>query len=213
MKAQTEQYYASARSDLISFVPPEAQRVLEVGCGTGATGRALKDSRSTLVEVVGIEVNEKMAEQAKSHMDQVLIGDVEKMDLAYKQGYFDCIIYGDVLEHLVDPWTTLCRHCEFLSSSGVVIASIPNIAHYRTIQMLKKHKWEYQDAGIMDRTHLRFFTIDSIKDLFSNANLKIEHIDHKLAGSKIKKFFNKVSGGAMVDSLTEQYVVVASKHE
>ena len=204
-------YYANSRADLIKFVPDGPVRVLEIGCGMGATGAQIKRRRGPGTIVVGVELFPDAAEKAHEVLDSVLTGDVEKIDLPFEKGYFDCIIYGDVLEHLIDPWRVLERHKELLKPGGIVIASIPNAAHYRIVRMLKHKEWNYQSSGIMDVTHLRFFTIKNIYGMFEREGLRITTVEHIISASNIKKFLNKILFNALIDDITEQYIVVARK--
>ena len=93
-----DKYYESAREDIVSLIPREAMRVLDVGCGFGLMGKRLKQERG--IEVVGIESEQKAINIAKGNLSKLIVGDVENLKLPFEQGYFDCIIYGDVLEHL-----------------------------------------------------------------------------------------------------------------
>jgi len=208
---EKSEYYTAIRDDIIEMVPDGVRRILEVGCGAGFTGRAIKENRKGPIEVTGIEIEAKVAEKAKENIDRVMVGNVETMELPFEKGYFDCIIYGDVLEHLVDPWNILIRHCGFLKKNGYVVMSIPNIAHYRTIKMLCRKEWNYEDRGILDKNHLRFFALNNIKEMLRNADLGIVRIKHKLSGSKSKKILNKMFCGALSDYLTEQYIILARK--
>ncbi|PIX16017.1 MAG: hypothetical protein COZ72_02135 [Elusimicrobia bacterium CG_4_8_14_3_um_filter_50_9] len=99
---------AKARKDLISLLPSAARKVLEVGIGMGKTGEVLKNMN--LEKLVGIEINQQAAEKAEQFYDHLIIGNVENLDLPYPDGFFDCIIYGDVLEHTIDPWSVLKKH-------------------------------------------------------------------------------------------------------
>jgi len=204
-------YYESKREDLIKFIPPDARHILDVGCGIGSLGQTLKSVKGRTVEVIGIECVSEIGEIASKTLDKVFIGDAEKINLPLSEGYFDCIIYGDVLEHLLDPWELLKKHRPMLKKGGYVIASIPNIAHYRIIKMLKKKEWNYGDSGILDKTHLRFFTIKSIERMFKDADLKVVKIENKIGGSNLKKFLNKMLSNLLLDQITEQYVIVAKK--
>jgi len=206
-----DEYYAGRRDDLIEFIPEDARRILEVGCGMGLTGRAIKAQRKAHIEVTGIEIEPGPAEKAKANIDRVIVGNVETLELPFEREYFDCILYGDVLEHLLNPWGLLAKHEKFLKQSGCVIASIPNVAHYRTIKMLRKKEWNYQGRGVLDKAHLRFFTKKSIKDMFEKAKLDIVKISYKTSASNVKKFLNKIFFGALLDDITEQYIVVARK--
>jgi len=204
-------YYTSKRDDIVELVPAGVRMVLEVGCGTGLTGRAIKEREGSSVEITGIEIVPEMAEKAKANLDSVIAGDVEKIDPLFKKEYFDCIIYGDVLEHLIDPWRILKLHREFLKTGGYMIMSIPNIAHYTIFKMLWRKEWNYEDMGILDSTHLRFFALKNIESMISGAGLEIVKIVRKIEASKSKKFFNKISRGALTEYMTKQYIVSARK--
>lgn len=95
-------YYFNVRDDLIRLIPSQAKSILEVGCAGGMTGKVLKEKG--FEEIVGIEVNEAVAQTGRSYYDKLIIGDVEKIILPFEKDHFDCILYGDVLEHLVDPF-------------------------------------------------------------------------------------------------------------
>ncbi|HPM42375.1 MAG TPA: class I SAM-dependent methyltransferase [Candidatus Omnitrophota bacterium] len=204
-------YYENKRTDLIKFVPQGAVRVLEIGCGTGQTGAEIKRLRGPGTTVVGVELFPDAALKAHEVLDAVFTGDVEKIELPFKKHYFDCVIYGDVLEHLMDPWRILEKHQEMLKPGGIMIASIPNIAHYRIVRMLKKKEWNYQDSGIMDVTHIRFFALKNIYSMFERAGLKVDKIEHIVSASRVKKLLNKILFNALIDDITEQYIVIARK--
>ncbi len=204
-------YYENPRIELIGFIPDDARRVLDVGCSAGAMGAAIKKTKGPGVEVVGIELNPEVAGKAMESLDKVIIGDVEKISLPFEKGYFDCIIYGDSLEHLVDPWGVVARHVQCLKSGGWVIASIPNIAHYRIIKMLRRKEWSYARSGILDENHLRFFTINSIKEMFGRSGLEIRKVERIIGASKVKKALNRLFNNFFVDDITEQYLIAAVK--
>ena len=152
-------YYSHERSDLLLMLPPRVklEKVLDVGCGRGATGQYLKN-QFEVKEVIGIEVNPEMAQQAQTILDQIIIGDVQKIDLPFDQHYFDCIICADVLEHLYDPWSALTRLSKYLKDEGHLLLSVPNVQHWSMIARLLAGRWDYRDVGILDSTHIRFFT-------------------------------------------------------
>jgi 2-polyprenyl-3-methyl-5-hydroxy-6-metoxy-1,4-benzoquinol methylase len=203
-------YYFSIRHDLINLIPAEAKKVLEVGCAGGMTGKTLRETG--FQEVVGIELIEKIAKQGELYYDRLFIGDVEKMELPYETGHFDCILYPDVLEHLRDPWKIMKGHNALVKKGGTIICSIPNIRHYRVIKkLLFKGKWEYQDDGIMDKTHLRFFTISSIGEMLVDSGFEVTHVVKKPSGAKWLKTMNSLSGNSLIDCLVRQYIIVAVK--
>ncbi len=170
--------YIGSRSDILNLVPPDCQKILDIGCSIGTLGAQIKDSLSD-AEVIGIELDKEMAEKAIEKLDKVIVGNIEDMVLTdhLKQNYFDCIIFGDVLEHLIDPWTVLRELTLYLKPDGTVIASMPNVRHYSSIcSLLFKGYWPYRDRGIHDRTHLRFFTKKNILELFHRSDLQINKI-------------------------------------
>jgi len=153
---KNENYYESVRTDLLSILPDGTKVVLDVGCGSGVTARKLVEMG--ISEVVGIEVNADMASRASTHCRRMLVGDLETMDLDLPDGYFDTILMADVLEHLREPYVTVTRLLPFLKTKGSLLISIPNVTHYDILMMLCRGRWEYRERGIMDETHLRFFT-------------------------------------------------------
>lgn len=172
-------YYDQINETILSLIPRQARLVLEVGCGTGALGEAFKREAPDC-RYVGIECMEQPAACARTRLDEVRVGDVEQMGLdalGLMAGTVDCLIYGDVLEHLVDPWRVLTRHRELLAPDGVILASIPNVQHWRAIGNLLSGEWPYSDTGgLFDRTHLRFFTYNSTMSLFRDSGLEVRTV-------------------------------------
>ena len=170
-------YYASERRDLLALVPRGVKRVLDVGCGEGNTGRALKAERSGIV-VEGIEKEERVARIAAAHLDEVQCIDLDADTFTFAEP-FDCIICGDVIEHLKDPDAVLRQLHGALSVGGVLLWSVPNVRHYTIIAGLLLGEWEYQDSGILDRTHLRFFTLKSARALLARTGFAIVTIERR----------------------------------
>ena len=167
-------YFRNERRELAAQVPETARRVLDVGCGGGDFGAALK--RRGAQEVVGVEIVERVHALAKQVLDDALLGNIEHMELPFEDGYFDCIVLGDVLEHLVEPGATLRKLARVLAPDGTIVASIPNVRFCQVVSMLAHGRWQYADAGILDRTHLRFFTRTEMIELFEGAGLKVAGI-------------------------------------
>ncbi|TPW12398.1 MAG: hypothetical protein FD129_1471 [bacterium] len=203
-------YYRNTRPDILRWIPDGTKRVLEVGCAAGEMGKALRELG--VEELVGIEVVEEVARVGEKHYDRLFIGDVEKLVLPYAEGYFDALIYGDVIEHLVDPWRVVRDHARLLRSGGLLVLSIPNIRNYKVLKMLAlRGEWTYQQHGIMDRTHLRFFTMKSIRSLLEEAAFDIRHVDRKVSAARWLRGANVLLGNALGDILAGQFVVVAVK--
>src|SRR5262249_17562981 len=155
------------------LVPFAARRVLDVGCAAGALGAALK--RRGTVEVTGIESHPEAARVARGHLDDVIELDLDAAQaLPVAAGPAGPIRCPDVLEHLRDPARVLRLLAAALAPGGTLVASIPNVRHASVlVPLLVEGRWRYADEGILDRTHLRFFTLPEILELFTAACLRI----------------------------------------
>ncbi len=169
-------YYEHPRREVIQHVPLRAQRVLDVGCGAGALGATLKRERN-VAEVVGVELAPEAAAKAEDVLDHVLVGSIEDIALPYAEGYFDCIVCADVIEHLAEPVDALRRLGHLLSEDGVIVASVPNVRFHEMVRMLASGMWSYESAGLMDSTHLRWFTRGSLKAAVAEAGLEAAEIN------------------------------------
>lgn len=168
-------YHNLCRPEILNLIPKGAKRILDLGCGTGELGRALKQRQECAV--IGVELNTRAADEALKKLDAVVVADVNKYKPSPSAKPFDCLIFADILEHLQDPWKTLKRLTDWLTPDGLVVASIPNIAHPAVINQLQKGLFLYQPAGILDVSHLRFFTRTTIFQMFVRAGLKIKGIN------------------------------------
>jgi O-antigen biosynthesis protein len=186
-------YYLFTRPEIIEMVPTDAKRILDVGCAAGATGIELMNRQDC--QVFGIELNEQVAQIAKGNYVDVKVGDLEQVKLEYPEDFFDTIIFADVLEHLKDPWALLEKFHAHLKPSGTIVCSIPNIGHAEALMPLLKGDFTYVPAGILDRTHLRFFTAKTVKTLFPDHLFEIEFINSKVMGvdQKTELFLQEVS--------------------
>jgi len=205
-----EGYFTRPREDILSLIPPEVQRILDVGCGKGILGKKLCEQQK---EVFGIEKDPVIAQEAAKHLQKVIIGDIESISLPFSDSYFDCLIFADVLEHLQDPWSVLRKLRKYLCKGGKVIASIPNVQHYKVIRSLIRGHWNYTQSGILDISHLRFFTIEGIRDLFEQAGYKVEQVIGKRRASFKYKLLNILAFGRLEHFLVKQYLIVAQKEE
>lgn len=171
----SREYFGHARTDILDHLPHVPGRVLEIGCGSGATLAALK-ARGAVSHAVGVELDPQAAEAARGVFDTVLQGLVEgaAIEEHVPAGSRDAIFCLDVLEHLVDPWAQVRRLVQLLAPGGLFVVSVPNIRNGKFIrQLLFKGDFRYRDAGLLDRTHLRFFTLETARELLSQAGLNV----------------------------------------
>ena len=173
-KRKPADYFQCPRPEMLPFVPVGCRRVLDVGCAEGAFGESLKRSRG--IEVWGVEPTASAAAIAKGRLDNVIEG-VFGPEINLPKGIFDCILFNDVLEHMLAPEMALRYAWELLAPGGVIVASIPNIRGFPTFWLLLFHaRWEYRDSGVLDKTHLRFFTKSSIIAMFEREGFKLETV-------------------------------------
>lgn len=207
-----DDYYSCSREEMLKFIPTGISRVLEIGCAEGYFGQILKSRFA--VEVWGVENMPKAVEEARGRLDKVLLGDIEKGEVDLPTNYFDCIIFNDVLEHFQYPWKQLRSLRKYLKDGGYVVSSIPNVRHFENMKnLLIKKKWEYVDSGILDRTHLRFFTSKSIKEMFEISGYDVVSIDGINGGKFPWKFglLNVVFLNLLNDMRYLQFACVARK--
>ena len=210
--AKSANYYAGDREDMRKLVPSGVKRLLDVGCGNGAFGCSLKRERPGIY-VAGIELTD-WAETAREHLDGVYQVDAERDDINV-MGKFDCITFNDVLEHLFDPWKIVSRLSEQLDPGGYVIASSPNMRFFHVLKALVLNKrFDYGEAGVMDRTHVRWFTVKTFPELFQSVGLTVVdsggHGDDGKFPFKLN-LINKLCGNALDDTRYPQVYCIARK--
>ncbi len=167
-------YFAHARPELMAMVPTTARSVLDIGCGVGRLGEALKARQGC--RVVGIEYDRTAAELAADRIDRVVVGDADELEPDFLPGEFDVVVCGDILEHLRDPDNLLRKARRWLSTSGLLVASIPNVRHRSVAASLLLGNWTYESAGLLDRDHVRFFTRREVEKLFYRAGFRVESL-------------------------------------
>ena len=204
-----DDYYALARPEMLEFIPKNSKIILDVGCGYGHFGKLVKDKLNSIVW--GIELDTLAGEYAKSNLDNVIIGDVFKIIETLPKQYFDCIVFNDILEHLIDPYTLLVKIKSLLTNSGVIVCSIPNVRYIGNLKRLILNKqWKYEDAGILDKTHLRFFTKKSIIETLEILDFDLITIKGINQVRTVKfKLLNVISLGSLSDTKYLQFACVA----
>jgi SAM-dependent methyltransferase len=202
----TEDYYSHARAEILPLWVRPQSRVLELGCGAGATIRMLRD-RGLCRWAAGIEAHGPAAERARPHLDLLISGDADRTMPDIEPGSLDVLLCLDVLEHLVDPWGTLSRLAPLLKPDGALIASIPNLRFYPvTLPLILRGSWTYRDEGIMDRTHLRFFTWETIEGLMDSAGLTVDAVIRSGLEGKRSRILNALTFGCLRDLFVYRYL-------
>jgi len=206
-----EKYYSFAKTELINLLPSVRGRFLEIGCGEGATLEYVKTLGASYV--VGVDICADAIEAAaRRGLNVAIAADIEKDELPFSDKEFDCIIMADVLEHLVNPWETLKRIAACVKDDGYVLLSIPNGRYYRVLgDLIFRGEWTYKDSGILDSTHLRFFTLKEIKKLLEHAGLEISNLGWKIHAGGMVKALNALLLNGLQPFLIFQYHVLAKR--
>jgi methionine biosynthesis protein MetW len=174
MSPQDDAYFEFDRPELRELVPAGAARVLDVGCGAGALGGALRAERG--IEVMGLEISADAAAHARERLDAVIEADLDQLEeLPFERRSFDAMVFGDVLEHLHDPHRLLRALRPWLADGGALVCSIPNVGHWSVVlPLLTQDRWPYADAGLLDRTHVHFFTLAEADLMLRECGFAIE---------------------------------------
>lgn len=196
------------------------KKILDVGCSEGALGKFLRREKSA--KVVGIDISKEAIKAARNNLDDAFVIDIECEQLPFRKNKFDIIICADVLEHLYDPLAVLrkLKHC--LIKDGIFILSIPNVAYIGLRVKLLLGNFDYQEAGIMDSSHIRFFTKRAVDELVCKAGLRIIKIDYTpgfsfifLQGRILRiKFFDRLKywlNRLAPRLFCSQFIIVAKK--
>ncbi|MCL4541901.1 MAG: class I SAM-dependent methyltransferase [Chloroflexi bacterium] len=199
--------YDNPRDDILALIPRSAIRILDVGCATGRLGAALKEQRPER-KVIGVEPSDAAREQAALRLDQVVTPEELGRLLPSWQQSFDCLIYGDVLEHLPDPWSIVSSHRPLLRAQGLAIATCPNAQCWRIWLPFIRGTWSYADGGLRDIGHLRWFTGSTLSTLFRHAGYSTVEIVHKPLRGK-SGLLNRASLGRLRDILEDKITLIA----
>jgi O-antigen biosynthesis protein len=150
-------YHTGCNQLLLRAVPPDACRILDVGCGTGQLGAALKQLNPART-VYGVEIEAQAAAQARQRLDEVFVLDAQRDSPPLPERSLDCLLFGDLLEYLIDPEDVLSRYVRLLSPRGVVLSSLPNVQHHSVLAALLCGDFQYEAAGLLDAGPLRCFS-------------------------------------------------------
>lgn len=204
-------YHSHPRPELVAIVRDDPDnRVLDLGCGSGAMSTLLRE-RGKASEIWGVEKFPGAARNARDSgaFDKLIEGDLEEVVAELPSEYFNYIIAGDILEHLVDPWAVCEKLNACLVPGGTFICSIPNIRNLSFLLALTfKGRFEYRDSGVMDRTHLRFFARKDIHELFVRSG----YSDVQIGPVRPKKRLSSRIGKALLGDLAiKVFLVTAHK--
>jgi 2-polyprenyl-3-methyl-5-hydroxy-6-metoxy-1,4-benzoquinol methylase len=205
-------YFKNPRPEMVQFIPNSVSNILEIGCGNGSFGAYIKKLRP--VCYTGVDIFSESLAVAASWLDQAILANIESDDLPFSPGGFDCIVLNDVLEHLVNPWEALDKILSYLAPGGYLVASIPNMRYYPVIKsLLINCQWRYVEEGVMDKTHLRFFTQCSMEDMFSQKGLVKRGLTGINGGRFPWKFglLNRIFMNKLEDMRYRQFAYVGEK--
>lgn len=195
--AKGDAYFAAARPDLIRRLPrdPEAA-ILEIGCGSGEAG-ALALAEGRCGRYIGVELFEAAGTIARTRLTEVVVGDIERLDLPWPSRSFDALILSEVLEHLADPWSVLARLAALAKPGATVLASSPNVAHWRVIRELLAGRFDLADKGVFDRTHMRWFTPRTYCAAFEGAGFEVMRVGPVTPFAARTRLLSRLSGGRL----------------
>lgn len=200
-------YYRNERREVLNLIPNAPKTVLELGCGEGVFSSLLKQKYSC--HITGIDICKNVISQAKGSLDAAYVARIDEFDFS-QIGKFDLIVANDLLEHLEDPWHIVRILKAHLNSEGYFLASIPNVRYHKVITQLLKGNWKYTESGILDRTHLRFFTKNTMVDLFEHNGYVLESINPINVDHVNKTNVSKLLLKAMMpDMYALQFVIIA----
>lgn len=207
-------YFGRVRGELLPYLPARLTRMLDVGCGAGATSAFIRSAVPGLQWTGGVEVVPAAAAEAAKVLDRVWCGDIERLPFEndIEAGSMDAILCLDVLEHLVDPWSMVQRLSPLLHPEGHLVISLPNVRNWKFIRdLLFRGQFRYADAGLLDRTHLRFFVRGSARELAEAGGLKVVTLAnaHPWKSNEARRVLSTLTGGALDDLMIKQFVLVA----
>lgn len=205
------EYFSYEREIFKEHIRDNGLRILDVGCGTGMLGRFFRNSQGCTV--YGIEIDQTAFKLAESNLDAVINADIETVELPYESDFFDVIILGDVIEHLINPVATVKKLERTLKPAGKMYITVPNIRHWKILMdLLFFDRWEYKTWGILDYTHLRFFTRKSINELFRKSNIRVTDINRLIQKYSKSAYLNKFTLGLFAGFLASHTFMTVEKN-
>ncbi len=175
-----QHHFNPALLDVLAHPP---RTLLDIGCASGLLGQAVK-AKNPACRTIGIEPNEATAKLASQNLDQVLCGKFEDFNLEAEgipTGSVDTVVAADVLEHMYDPWHVMTGLKPYLSKDAQIVLSIPNTRNLRLLKdLVDEGKWTYAERGLLDITHIRFFTLAEINNFLTQTGYRLEHVNYFL---------------------------------
>ena len=207
--------YTGDRQGLLALAEPFEGPVLDVGCSTGAVALALRRKFGTET-LVGIEADPDLAAEARSTLDVVMVGDASELLCSERVRALapGLIVFADVLEHFVDPWSAYAAAVDALRPGGQVLVSLPNVAHWDTMWQLLRGRWPHRERGIHDEGHLRFFARRDVAPLLERGGVTIEQLERRyrlLEGTTRGMRVSQVVGRVWPNGFTYQFLVRGRK--
>ena len=216
---KNREYYSNVRLDLISLINRNENelKVLEIGAAYGETLFYLKNNKIA-TEVVGVDLFEDLNNKENyKKIDRFIFGNIEQIDLSDYYSYFDIILLPDVLEHLVEPKLVLKKIKKYLKTDGEIIVSMPNIRHYSALnKIFFKGDFRYEESGIFDYTHMRFYCRKNIKELLETSGYKVIKQQSSIknySGKSVTKIINMITFTLFEEFFSYQYFFVANSNE
>ena len=209
-------YYTSDRKEVYNFIAGDHCKILDFGCGNA---KFLSLFKKRDFETLGVEPVKEIADMAVNKVDKIFNETAKSSMPLLPNDHFDYITFNDVLKHMENPWDILKESLVKLNKKGKIIASIPNVRFYTNFfNLLFKNDWKYENAGILDKTHLRFFAKKSMIRLFTDSDYVIEKVVGINGPRKIHKvciafFFNIITLGLLSDIMYPQFLIIAKSQK
>lgn len=184
---KNENYFSLERQIFKNAVKGSNLKILDIGCGTGILGAFFKKNQNC--KVSGVEINESAYNEALLNIDEVIKGNFELIELPFEKSSFDVVIMGDVLEHLINTINSINKLLIYLKDDGRILITVPNIRHWKIVlKLLFCDSWKYESSGILDYTHMRFFTKKSLTNLFKDNGINV-HLSERVIQKKSISFY------------------------
>ncbi len=210
MDIKNSGYYDCLRPEMMDFIPSGCKKTIEFGCSNGNFSKDIKKHFNT--ESWGVDINPEASKKAAQVLDKVITGDANIALEQLPENYFDLVICNDFLEHIIDPTSFLKNIKPYVTDSAILVCSLPNVRYWKNLKELIFDKdWRYRELGILDSTHLRFFTKKSMLRMIHESGLKIKLIKG-INPTKSFRFFipNILTLGIHNDMKYLQFAIQAS---